>query len=144
MLSPLHPLTTMLFFMQDFEIPPVGLARWSHVAVHNTNPASLCKNGEGTGKERKHPIQQFVKSFGISILHSAARDFHQEWAWYDPNSSRTTFALVSHTSLIVHSGRASTSARPITGYRLDESKRLCPPKSSNLLCLSFFFKPTTY
>ncbi|OCK99515.1 uncharacterized protein K441DRAFT_217650 [Cenococcum geophilum 1.58] len=76
-LSLLHPLTTMLFFMQDFENPPVGPATgWSHVAVHNTNPGSLCKNGEGTGKERKHPIQQFMGSFGISILHSAARDFH--------------------------------------------------------------------
>jgi hypothetical protein len=76
-LSLLHPLTTMLFFMQDFENPPVGPATgWSHVAVHNTNPVRLCKNGEGTGKERKHPIQQFVKSFGISILHSAARGFH--------------------------------------------------------------------
>ena len=63
MLSLLHPLTTMLFFMQDFENPPVGPATgWSHVAVHNTNPASLYKNGEGTGKERKHPIQQFMKS----------------------------------------------------------------------------------
>jgi hypothetical protein len=76
-LSLLHPLTTMLFFMQDFGNPPVGPATgWSHVAVHNTNPVGLCKNGEGTGKERKHPIQRFVKSFGISILHSAARDFH--------------------------------------------------------------------
>jgi len=73
-----HPLTTMLFFMQDFENPAVGLATgWSHVAVHNTNPR-VCKNGEGTGKERKHPIQQFMGSFGISILHSAARDFHQD------------------------------------------------------------------
>ena len=76
-LSLLHPLITMLFFMQDFENPPVGPATgWRHVAVRNNNPVGLCKNGEGTGKERKHPIQQFVKSFGISILHSAARDFH--------------------------------------------------------------------
>lgn len=53
-LSLLHQLTTMLFFMQDFENLPVDpAAGWSHVAVHNNNPASLCKNGEGTGKERK-------------------------------------------------------------------------------------------
>ena len=109
-LSLVHPLTTMLFFMQDFENPPVGpAAGWSYVAVHNTNPVSLCKMGKERGRNGSAPHSTIHEVIGISIPHSAARDFHQDGLGTIRILVEPSSYSPANTGLIVHSGRASSS-----------------------------------